>query len=140
MMRRVELAKALSNNPGTLARLNAASMAVNHRLPAGARNAALKDLLANAGKTAAKTSSNSKSSDSPVSGVGYIFLLLSSILLLTGWFGSWMGGGGDNGGTTTVAPPDTTTEAPMPSNKYNCDFGFQGRLCERKSPSFLIKF
>lgn len=104
---------------------------------------------------------NRDADSSPTSTLGYILFLLSSLLLLIGWLGSWVDGNNSPGAAAAGPPsgvddnfvdgivvvrttPVTTTTLTSTSNneevfstpsyrfsKYGCSFGYQGRLCER---------
>lgn len=81
------------------------------------------------------------SSSSSQSTLSYLIYLLSSLLMLVGWIGTWVSGVGNIIVETTTPQTTTTSEMPIPLpadnplfkiSKYGCAFGFQGRLCDRK--------
>lgn len=132
---------SLVPKPGLLGKINAASppRVLSLNSPQLRKHPLISDLLV--GK-AANPKSKYTASDSPTTTIGYLLLLLSSLLLFIGWIGNWTNGG--DGTTTTTPSMMTTTTTPSEPivGKYGCPFGFQGRLCDRKkivyeSPKFL---
>lgn len=94
-------------------------------------------ILASQKRQIGKSKASSENNSTASSTIGYILFLLSSILLVSNWFGSWVDTDSDQATSTSKAPIFDKTTQMSPTtptyrfSKYGCAFGLQGRYCER---------
>lgn len=107
------------NNNLLLSKINSLASASKeqHKNNVPASLAGVKKLRENLGRPPKKQADSSGPSK-----LGILLVLLSVVYFITSWLGGGGGGGSYNCTTPTPGPVE---------DKYGCDFGYQGRFCDR---------